>query len=212
MAQRGPSNSGKQPCQPIYVPRRPRILLAACGSMAAIGFTNLCGLFAEWAEVKAVATGAALHFIDRASLPNGVVLYTDGDEWSTWNRIGDPLLHVELKRWAEVMVIAPLSANTLGKIAMGLCDNLLTCLVRVWDCRSKPLFVAPDMNLVMWNSTLTERHAMELDEIGISLIRPVSRSSSDEDYGNGSMERPSRIMTIVRIFLASQPQPSGSHG
>lgn len=97
-------------------PRKPRILLAASGSVAAIKFGNLCHCFSEWAEVKAVATRASLHFIDRASLPRDVVLYTDEDEWSSWNKIGDSVLHIELRRWADIMIIAPLSANTLGKV------------------------------------------------------------------------------------------------
>lgn len=97
-------------------PRKPRILLAASGSVAAIKFGNLCHCFAEWAEVKAVATRASLHFIDRATLPKDVPLYTDDEEWSSWNRIGDSVLHIELRRWADIMVIAPLSANTLGKV------------------------------------------------------------------------------------------------
>ena len=96
--------------------RKPRILLAASGSVAAIKFGNLCHCFSEWAEVRAVATRASLHFIDRAALPKGVVLYTDEDEWSSWNKIGDSVLHIELRRWADIMVIAPLSANTLGKV------------------------------------------------------------------------------------------------
>ncbi|TKY65578.1 Phosphopantothenoylcysteine decarboxylase [Spatholobus suberectus] len=57
-------------------------------------------------------------------------VYCDKHEWQIWNGIGDPVLHIELCRWADIMVIAPLSANTLGKIAGGLCDNLLTCIVR----------------------------------------------------------------------------------
>lgn len=97
-------------------PRKPRILLAASGSVASIKFGNLCHSFSEWAEVRAVATRAALHFIDRASLPKDVILYTDEDEWSSWNKIGDSVLHIELRRWADIMVIAPLSANTLGKV------------------------------------------------------------------------------------------------
>lgn len=97
-------------------PRKPRILLAASGSVAAIKFSNLCHCFSEWAEVKAVATQASLHFIDRVSLPKDVVLYTDEDEWSSWKKIGDSVLHIELRRWADILVIAPLSANTLGKV------------------------------------------------------------------------------------------------
>lgn len=96
--------------------RRPHVLLAASGSVAAIKFEHLCRSFSEWAEVRAVTTKAALHFIDTSSLSRDVVLYTDDDEWSTWSKIGDSVLHIELRKWADLMVIAPLSANTLGKV------------------------------------------------------------------------------------------------
>jgi phosphopantothenoylcysteine decarboxylase len=55
-------------------------------------------------------------------------------------QVGDPVMHIELRRWADVLVIAPLSANTLAKAAQGLCDNLLTCVVRAWDF-GQPLLV-----------------------------------------------------------------------
>ncbi|KAJ8771250.1 hypothetical protein K2173_026427 [Erythroxylum novogranatense] len=185
--------------------RRPRILLAASGSVAAIKFGNLCHCFSEWAEVRAVATKASLCFIDRASIPKDVLLYTDEDEWSSWSKIGDTVLHIELRRWADLMVIAPLSANTLGKIAGGLCDNLLTCIVRAWDY-SKPIFVAPAMNTFMWNNPFTERHLVSIDELGISLIPPATKRLACGDYGNGAMAEPSLIYSTVRLFLESRTQ------
>ncbi|KAL8476320.1 hypothetical protein ACS0TY_028842 [Phlomoides rotata] len=66
-------------------------------------------------------------FVDRVAIPKDVVLYTDEDEWSTLKNIGDNVFHIELRKWADIMVIAPLLANTLAKIAGGLFDNLLTC-------------------------------------------------------------------------------------
>lgn len=202
--------SEMEPVQMNSAPRRPRILLAASGSVAAIKFANLCRCFSEWAEVKAVATKPSLHFIDKASLPNDVILYTDEEEWSTWKKIGDSVLHIELRRWADIMVIAPLSANTLGKIAGGLCDNLLTCIARAWDY-NKPLFVAPAMNTLMWNNPFTERHLMIIDELGISLIPPVSKRLACGDYGNGAMAEPSLIFSTVRLFYESRSQSGGSN-
>ncbi|KAL3533434.1 hypothetical protein ACH5RR_006955 [Cinchona calisaya] len=190
--------------------RKPRILLAVSGSVAAIKFANLCHCFCEWAEVKAVATKASMHFIDKSSLPNDVILYTDEDEWSTWKKIGDGVLHIELRRWADIMVIAPLSANTLGKIAGGLCDNLLTCVVRAWDY-SKPLFVAPAMNTFMWTNPFTERHLMLIDDLGINLIPPVTKRLACGDYGNGAMAEPSLIILTVRLFLESRGQSSNGN-
>ncbi|KAK4382628.1 Phosphopantothenoylcysteine decarboxylase [Sesamum angolense] len=116
MAHSEPPSADMQLYQVNNASRKPRILLAASGSVAAIKFANLCHCFSEWAEVKAVATQASLHFVDRVSLPKDVTLYTDEDEWSSWNKIGDSVLHIELRKWADIMVIAPLSANTLGKV------------------------------------------------------------------------------------------------
>ncbi|XP_059444745.1 phosphopantothenoylcysteine decarboxylase-like [Corylus avellana] len=210
MAYSEPVGEEGEPMQVNTAPRKPRILLAASGSVAAIKFGHLCSCFAEWAEVRAVATQASIHFIDRASLPRDVVLYTDEDEWSSWKKIGDSVLHIELRRWADIMVIAPLSANTLGKIAGGLCDNLLTCIVRAWDY-SKPFFVAPAMNTLMWNNPFTERHLMSIDELGISLIPPVTKRLACGDYGNGAMAEPSLIYSTVRLFLESKIQQAGSN-
>ena len=116
MAYPEPQNAEREIVHVNPTPRKPRILLAASGSVAAIKFGKLCHCFSEWAEVKAVATKASLHFIDRASLPNDVNFYTDEEEWSSWGKIGDNVLHIELRQWADIMVIAPLSANTLGKV------------------------------------------------------------------------------------------------
>uniref|UniRef100_K3XY55 phosphopantothenoylcysteine decarboxylase n=3 Tax=Setaria TaxID=4554 RepID=K3XY55_SETIT len=190
-------------------PSKPRVLLAASGSVAAIKFESLCRSFSEWADVRAVATKSSLHFVDRSSLPSDIVLYTDDDEWSTWKKIGDEVLHIELRKWADILVIAPLSANTLAKIASGLCDNLLTCIVRAWDY-SKPLFVAPAMNTLMWNNPFTERHLQTINQLGIILIPPVTKRLACGDYGNGAMAETSQIYTSVRLACKTQPHDSSS--
>ena len=71
--------------------------------------------------------------------------------------VGDPVAHIELRRWADALVIAPLSANTLAKAAAGMADGLLTCVLRAWDW-NKPALLAPAMNTAMWESPLTEAH------------------------------------------------------
>ncbi|KAK4277261.1 hypothetical protein QN277_015279 [Acacia crassicarpa] len=208
MACSEPQNSGRSILVNAGGLRKPRILLAACGSVAAIKFANLCHCFSEWADVKGVATRASLHFIDRRAIPRNVILYTDEDECHFWKRIGDRVLHTELGRWADIMVIAPLSANTLGKIAGGLCDNLLTCIVRAWDY-NKPFFIAPAMNTSMWNNSFTERHLMAVDELGINLIPPVSNTSA---CGNGAMAETSTIFATIRLLFEKKAQQGVSHG
>ena len=95
----------------LGVPRKPRVLLAACGCVAAVKFGLLCHCFIEWADIRAVVTQSSLRVIDRASIPNGVFVYYDEYEWYSWKR-----MDIELLEWADIMVIAPLSAHTLAKV------------------------------------------------------------------------------------------------
>jgi phosphopantothenoylcysteine synthetase/decarboxylase len=75
---------------------------------------------------------------------------------NSWNTLGDPVLHIELRKWADAFLIVPLDANTLAKAAVGLCDNLVSSVIRAWDSKDKPLLVAPAMNTVMWEHSLTQ--------------------------------------------------------
>ncbi|KAJ8790268.1 hypothetical protein J1605_021345 [Eschrichtius robustus] len=74
-------------------------------------------------EVAVVTTERAKHFYSPQDVP--VTLYSDADEWEMWKCRSDPVLHIDLRRWADLMLVAPLDANTLGKVASGICDNLL---------------------------------------------------------------------------------------
>ncbi|KAK7263564.1 hypothetical protein RJT34_31156 [Clitoria ternatea] len=153
--------------------KKPKILLAACGCVAAVKLELLCHCLLQWAEVRAVVTQSASHFIHRLEISKDVTIFYDEHEWCSWNRTGNTMLQFELPNWADVMVIAPLSANTLAKIAGGICDNLVTCMVRTWDC-SKPTFVAPSMNTSMWKNPLTEEHCnciKELELLSSHLLR-----------------------------------------
>jgi phosphopantothenoylcysteine decarboxylase len=74
---------------------------------------------------------------------------------------GDVVQHIALRDWAELLVVAPLDANTLAKFALGLADNFLTCVFRAWDFQ-KPVILAPAMNTLMWHSPVTRRHLAQL--------------------------------------------------
>jgi phosphopantothenoylcysteine decarboxylase len=154
------------------------VLLGVTGSVAAILTPELHQrLRRDGHRVKVVATQAALYFFDPAVIepadparprrnPEAVVL--DEDEWpgqaeGRRYRRSDPVLHIELRRWADALVIAPLDANTLAKLAGGLADNCLTCLWRAWD-RTRPVVLAPAMNTLMWEHPLTARHFRQLAE------------------------------------------------
>ena len=74
------------------------------------------------------------------------------------------MLHIELRRWADLFVIAPLDANTLAKLAGGLADNCLSCVWRAWDL-ARPVVLAPAMNTLMWEHPLTARHLRTLAQL-----------------------------------------------
>jgi len=77
--------------------------------------------------------------------------------------------------------------------------------VRAWDY-SKPLFVAPSMNSIVWRNPFTERHCTEIDELGITLIPPVTHTTASGDFEHGAMAEPSTISSTVRVFYVLKMQ------
>ena len=157
-------------------------------------------------------------------LPLPFPVLGDEDEWKAWQKVGDKVLHIELRRWADLLVISPCSANTLAKISNGLCDNLLTCIVRAWDLQhapdsspylpspnlpspnlppllAYPLLVAPAMNTLMWSSPFTSRHLTTLTALGATIIDPVSKRLACGDIGLGAMAEPGDIKMAVEEVL-----------
>lgn len=140
-----------------------RVLLGVTGSVASILIPKIVSaLVGGGHQVKVVATPSALRFFDPKDLQDGVLL-TDSDEWRFGDRDdgcwsgGDRVLHIDLREWADLLLLAPLDANTLAKISLGLSDNLLTCVFRAWK-HPRPVVLAPAMNTLMWDSPQTARH------------------------------------------------------
>ncbi|XP_028630288.1 phosphopantothenoylcysteine decarboxylase isoform X1 [Grammomys surdaster] len=117
----------KAPC-PAAIPsveRKFHVLVGVTGSVAALKLPLLVSKLLDipGLEVTVVTTERAKHFYSTQDVP--VTLYSDADEWEMWKRRSDPVLHIDLRRWADLLLVAPLDANTLGKVASGICDNLL---------------------------------------------------------------------------------------
>lgn len=122
------------------------LLLCATGSVATIKIPNIITALSRYTNlsIRLIFTQSATNFLRGQSaeqpslreieaLPNVDGIYFDEDEWrEPWIR-GNKILHIELRRWADVMVIAPLSADTLAKITQGWSDNLLLSVIRAWD-------------------------------------------------------------------------------
>jgi len=180
----------KEPSSP-----RPRVLFAVTGSVAAIKLNELLRLLNAFAEVIVVTTKSAEHFVADygSSDVDGVRFYNDASEYTMWHARNDPVLHIELRKWADIFLIAPLSANSLAKLANGLCDNLVTSIARAWDFE-RPFYVAPAMNTLMWTHPFTQKHLGILtDELGISVIPPVQKTLMCGDKGT-------QHITVHQIF------------
>lgn len=108
------------------------------------------------------------------------------------------VLHVELARWADILLFAPLSANSLAKLALGLCDNLVTLLARCWPVGSKPLLLAPAMNTMMWEHPVTRGQLATLEAFGARVIPPVVKLLACGDRGVGAMSPVDAVVESVQ--------------
>jgi phosphopantothenoylcysteine decarboxylase len=169
------------------------LLLAASGSVATIKLPNIINALARHRNlsIRVILTASAAHFLAGQAaeqpsisalqlLPNVDAVYQDSHEWMPQWRRGAPILHIELRRWCDLLVIAPLSMNTLASIVAGLCNNLLLSVIRAWDTngkidgQKKRILVAPvslpiqsysmillnvikAANTAMWNHPITAK-------------------------------------------------------
>lgn len=181
-----------------------KVLLGVTGSVGTTNIKHLISdLQADKHEVKVVATKNAMYFL-RGQFPLGVDFWADERERpGNKYEIGQPIGYIELRTWADVLVVAPLSANTLAKFANGLCDNLLTNVFRAWDF-NKPVILAPAMEQMMWESPFTRNHLYSLTEFrrsndkpSVEVIPPVFMELACEDESMGAMAETCYIARLI---------------
>lgn len=176
------------------------ILIGCTGSVASLKIPNLVKELLEKNnnfKIQIITTEHAKHFFKETELPENVKLWSDEDEWSSWKNRGDPVLHIELGKWADLLVIAPLDANSLAKMATGICDNLLLCTTRAWNF-AKPLIFCPAMNTRMWIHPITAQHISILESWGHSQVPCVEKTLVCGDTGLGAM---AEVHTIVEYVV-----------
>lgn len=166
------------------------VLLGVTGSVAAKLTRKMqTAIQNKGHEVKIILTNSAKHFTDYGGC------YTDLDEWLSYT-VDDRVVHIELSQWADAFVIAPCTANTLAKLANGLCDNLLTSCARAWDYKKK-MIIAPAMNTQMYLSVFTERHTKVLKELGVEFVDPQPKELFCGDVGIGALARIEDIVAKI---------------
>ncbi len=179
-----------------------KILFGITSSIAAYRIPNLISALAkENFEIKTIVSETAKAFVTPQTLAvmSNNPCFTDADEWGNTEQV----LHIDLAKWCDIFIIAPLTANTLAKIANGICDNLLTSTVRALG--DKPLIIAPAMNMRMWENPFTEKHFEQIKEIyNVTVVQPVEKRLADGDTGMGGLAEDETIIQTLKKFKLSE--------
>ncbi len=206
------------------------ILLGVTGSVAATLTSKIVKALQQLGNVKIVSTISGNYFLDimhrdeedsDCFIPGkdhslSSLIYEDNDEWwktnqngddfPIWTKKGDPVVHIDLRKWAGVFVVAPCSANTMAKFVHGICDNLLTSVYRAWDW-TRPIIIAPAMNSLMWQNPPTAQHLHSLscqkntgygEQNGAHIVSPQNKMLACNDIGIGAMAEIEDIVSNVK--------------
>ena len=175
-----------------------RIVLGVTGGIAAYKAAELVRLLGkQGAEVQVAMTEGATHFLTATTFQalSGKPVYLD--QWDA--RMPNAMAHIDLSRAADLIVVAPVSADFLARIASGMADDLLATMVLARDC---PLLVAPAMNRQMWENPATQRNIAQLQSDGVEILGPASGEQACGEVGAGRMLEPEEIIEAVIAFFA----------
>lgn len=172
-----------------------KILIGITGSIAAYKIPELVRMLIKaGGEVKIVMTPSAAHFVSPlvlSTLARNKVLIEMFED-NTWSN------HVDLGRWADILVIAPLSCNTLAKMANGICDNFLLAVYLSATC---PVMIAPAMDEDMWHHFTTKQNLQTLEQNNIQVLNTEYGELASGLTGQGRMAEPATIFQAIRVAL-----------
>lgn len=174
-----------------------RIVLGVTGGIAAYKAAELVRLLLkQGAEVQVAMTEGAGHFVTATTFQalSGRPVFTD--QWD--DRMPNAMAHIDLSRQADLLVVAPASADFLARVAHGLADDLLATMVLARDC---PLLVAPAMNRQMWENPATRRNVTQLRADGVGILGPASGEQACGEVGAGRMLEPEEVVDAVLAFF-----------
>ena len=177
-----------------------KILFIICGGISAYKSLEIIRLLKKnGAEIKTILTKTAKEFVTPlsvASLSQGKVY---DDLFNVENEA--EMDHIALSRWADVIIVAPVTANTISKLTQGSSEDLASTVILA---SNKQVFLAPAMNVRMWEHQSTQNNLKILKNYGYKLIGPVIGDMACGEYGEGKMSNPADIFNEITNFLSSQ--------
>ncbi len=177
-----------------------KILLIICGGIAAYKSLELVRLFKKnKADIRTILTKNAKKFVTPlsiASLSQGKVY---DDLFSIENEL--EMDHIALSRWADVIIVAPATANTISKLASGNAEDLASTVILA---SNKQVYLAPAMNVRMWEHKSTKNNLKNLTSYGYKVIGPITGDMACGEYGEGKMSEPIEIFNEIQNFLETR--------
>jgi len=177
---------------------RPRVLLGACGGIAAFKAAELVRRFGECGfEVRCALTRAGKAFVAPLTLEVLSAHAVYEQEYLTPTGRGEES-HIHVAQWADVLLIAPATAHMLARLALGLADDFLSTTALAF---AGPLVVAPAMHSQMWGKEAVQEHVATLNRRGVEVVGPVEGALASGEWGLGRMAAPEEIVAAVRRAL-----------
>ena len=177
-----------------------KILLIICGGISAYKSLETIRLFKKnGAEIKTILTSSAKEFIT----PLSVASLSQGKVYSELFNVENEteMDHIALSRWADIILIAPATANTISKLAQGTTDDLASTVVLASD---KDIYLAPAMNVRMWEHQSTKQNLKKLNSFGYKIIGPEIGEMACGEYGEGKMSDPITISSEIDNYFLKQ--------
>ena len=177
-----------------------KILFIICGGVSAYKCLEAIRLFKkDNIQIRTILTKSAKEFITPLSVTSLSQGKVYDDLFNVKNEI--EMDHIALSRWADVIVVAPATANTISKLSQGSCDDLASTVILA---SNKKIFLAPAMNVRMWEHQSTKDNLKKLKSYGYKIIGPVVGDMACGEYGEGKMSNPLEIVKEINNFLFYQ--------
>jgi phosphopantothenoylcysteine synthetase/decarboxylase len=176
-----------------------KVLLCVSGGIAAYKAVDLASkLVSEGASVKTAMTEAAQRLVGAKSFEAVTNSAVFTSLWDSVERLR--IEHISLVEWADVVVVAPATANIIGKMANGICDDLVSTILCV--CWSKRVLLAPAMNVDMWNSPAVQRNVKVVREMGFEIVGPMKGRLACGTVAEGRMSEPAEILQVIEQLVS----------